>query len=227
MILSNHMRKHITLFVVGVFVVSSLVGISRARAEGSRGGPFERLWDAIESLQRGIRNLTHRVDTLVLTPGPVGPAGPAGVAGASGAVGPQGPQGDPGSAGAVGPAGADGAVGATGAIGPQGPAGATGATGAIGPTGPAGSGGGLGTVYARTVNVRVAPLSEWGGLNEGLAECDSGDKLLSGGYRVNSAGVDVIESFPAPYFARPAWVAGVVNRNDGEKVITVFAYCTH
>jgi hypothetical protein len=134
---------------------------------------------------------------------------PAGEQGPPGPQGPQGPQGE------TGPQGPQGSQGTTGPQGPQ---------GVQGPPGPAGTAT-FPNVYIRTVTVTVPPLSEFAGLTEGMAECDAGDKLLSGGFQVNTGGVYTVRSEPFPFFAQPAWVAGVINETDGAKVLTVKAYC--
>jgi len=70
--------------------------------------PFDRLWDAVLSLQQQIREIGEGLQ---------GPQGP------EGEPGPQGPQGEQGPAGPQGPQGETGPKGETGPVGPQGEAG--------------------------------------------------------------------------------------------------------
>jgi hypothetical protein len=112
--------------------------------------------------------------------GPQGIQGVMGAPGANGAVGPAGPpgpKGDTGAVGAMGPAGADGAVG------PAGPAGAGGATGPAGPAGPAGPTGPSGLAGEQRVQGPVTVLDPLiTPINDSMATCPAGTKVISGGF---------------------------------------------
>lgn len=183
-------------YIVGSVMVAVLLFVSVANAAPG-GNPFDALWVAIDDLRAQIASIPG---------GETGPQGP------QGEVGPQGPQGE------VGPQGPQGEQGEPGEQGPQGE------QGIQGPPGPAGSTS-FPNTYIRTTVVTVQPISVWGGSTEGVASCDVGDKLLSGGMMVNSGETSFIRSEPFPFFAQPSWVGAVVNENEGTKTLTVKAYC--
>jgi len=173
-----------------------VIGIAAFVLFAASGTALAARGNPFDEVWSAIRNLEEILATL---PEPqAGPQGP------QGEMGPQGPQGE---------------------VGPAGPQGPQGETGPQGPQGPAGSMGEFPQVYVNTVSVTVLPISEWGGSTEGVAACDTGDKLLSGGMRVNTGGTYFLRSEPFPFFAQPSWVGAVVNQNEGTKTLTVHAYC--
>ena len=207
--------KKLSLLVGATCVLTLLFTANTAQAAAN---PFDRLWDAIRGLRNGLRSLTERVDTLVLTPGPQGPTG------ATGTQGPTGPQGPAGQDGAPGATGLQGGIGP---IGPQGLQGAQGLQGIQGPPGPTGSlgGGGIGATYTRFTTTPIPAISSFAGMTEAYATCDTGDTMLSGGFRVLLGGVTLLESFPFNVGGTMRWYAGVINLADVEKTLYVYALC--
>jgi hypothetical protein len=100
-------------------------------------------------------------------PGDVGPAGPPGQS----IVGPAGPRGE------------TGATGATGAVGPAGPAGAQGDRGAQGVPGEPGFIDET-KLYVVMTSVQIVDTGSYGTL--GIAACDDGDIIISGGCSFNA-----------------------------------------
>jgi hypothetical protein len=154
--------------------------------------------------------------------------GPKGDTGATGLMGPQGPQGEPGTVGLqgpqgdIGPAGPQGIQGDTGPAGPQGltgPQGIQGETGPMGPQGPAG----FITLYKRYGNFSVAPTVS----GSGVASCDPGDEIISGGYGVMSPIVVVTSSTPVYNTSTTVWSWSVVVFNNGgsSTVVYITAVC--
>ena len=151
--------------------------------------------------------------------------------------GPPGPQGAQGPQGPAGPKGPAGAAGPAGPAGPPGPPGAPGAPGATGATGPAGAGiSGLHLVTEVTdidaTNYKTV-----------AAFCPTGERVISGGVRVNpnnSGRVTVTSNVPFLSTASSGWAAAaaeivgdadtkptapVGQPDDFEWTLSVFAVC--
>ena len=79
------------LAIIAAFTVGSIAtsGVAYA-AEKPNGTPFQALWDAIDSLQ-------NQIDDISSTSGPQGEQGEPGPQGEQGEPGPQGEQGEPGT----------------------------------------------------------------------------------------------------------------------------------
>lgn len=222
--------------ILGIITVAGLLATtmwSYSQAAGTAVSVCVKRSGLVYIIGDGFRRSECRgADTLLTlgVEGPVGPQGPQGEAGPQGIQGPQGLQGEPGVPGEQGPQGVQGEPGPVGPIGPQGatgPQGMQGPQGLQGIPGPAGAVGGFPDVYVRSTIVAIPSVAEWAGAIEGAASCDIGDKLLSGGYAINTGGVDVTRSVPFPFFAQPTWVVTVVNQIGGAKTLTVYAYCAH
>ena len=135
-------------------------------------------------------------------PGPTGPTG---------SPGPMGPPGEPGAAGAPG------LVGPTGSPGPVGPRGPTGVAGPIGPTGPTGptSPAMLGATVVRANTVTLDAAAN-GMIVSSQALCESTERLLTGGVRVDTAApndlskLSVIQSAPLAPADLNGWLVEVL-----------------
>jgi hypothetical protein len=106
-----------------------------------------------------------------------------------------------------------------GLAGPPGPAGISGATGPQGAAGATGPQGPPGTVSGSVVTVSSG--FETGGEVSAVAQCPSGDKVVSGGYAVDGGGT-VVASYPGTDGA--SW--DVVMEQTGAVVPSVDAYAT-
>ncbi len=130
-----------------------------------------------------------------------------------------------GQTGDIGPAGADGAAGPAGddgAPGAAGPAGAPGAPGAAGPAGAPGADGtdGFGSIsFYQVENTETLP--PLGTSTTGFsADCDPGDFVTGGGYRISSSGVATQNRASGN-----TWLVSVTMVRRGD--VTAYAQCAH
>lgn len=126
----------------------------------------------------------------------------------------QGPKGDTGDVGPMGPQGEMGPAGPQGSQGPQGEQGLAGPVGPMGPQGPAGA---INT-YLRYSNFTVAP--QQGGY--GIASCDPGDQVISGGFGGLNFNVFVRASTPILDGPTVVWSWSVEVYNNGGLNTLVF-----
>jgi hypothetical protein len=166
-----------------------------------RTGPFEGFFvSSVEFCKHPKFDKDDRKDNRTGTQGPSGPPGPPGLNGTQGPAGPQGIQ------------------------GPQGETGATGATGA---TGPAGSSLINDTnTYVNSTSV-IATAANQTVLAD--AFCDPGDRVLSGGYRINDGASPVFPGSIIQYSfladsTQTGWHAIMLASHAGS-TLEVFAIC--
>ena len=146
--------------------------------------------------------------------GPMGPQGPQGIQGLAGPAGPQGPQGPDGAIGPTGPQGPEGAAGPAGPMGPQGPAGAT-----I-------------TFYKRYSSFIVEHGQNGYRENAGVASCEPGDTVISGGGGSSGYGASdaVLVNTTAGYDVGTQtqnWWITAVNNAALDQTVYVMAVCAH
>jgi hypothetical protein len=198
------MKRNLVLAGVLAAVVG-LYGFSVTRATGDTVTICVKRSGLVYVIGDGFRRSECRgTDQLISwnTEGVPGPQGPAGADGANGADGAQGPQGE------QGPAGADGADGAQGPQGPQ---------------GPAGTGGGTLNTYQRTATNPSIPPSDVALID---AQCDAGDRIISGGFTLGNPKLQVVESH-ANLGAPQAWRVGIYNSHALlDHAASVFALCS-
>jgi len=152
-----------------------------------------------------------------------GGVGPAGEQGDVGDPGPRGELGGPGKpggprgfAGDPGPVGKTGLAGAKGRIGPRGPE---------GPTGPRGIQGKPG-VFAGIEYVVELDVEDdrRRATNTVEAICTVPKSVIGGGFHLDKAGVEVLQSFPIA--SRKGWRVTVVQqRGNPDYRLTVYAIC--
>ena len=125
--------------------------------------------------------------------------------------------GEPGPTGATGTPGPPGAVGPTGPTGPAGPPGMAGLPGQIGPTGPTGpTGPGVFGATIVRINTVSLPSAGNGVIVSSQAFCESNERLVSGGVRVDTERpndldhLSVIQSAPLAPADLNGWLAQVL-----------------
>ena len=126
--------------------------------------------------------------------------------------------------GVEGPAGPQGESGQAGSQGEQGPAGPQGEPGTNGSDG---VGTGVKEHYTRFSGVvDVPPDSEKAGGVSAYAECDDGDRIISGGYNNLQGGMDIVRHLPQPEFSpNETWQVSVDNREEVANWVIAFALC--
>jgi len=138
--------------------------------------------------------------------------------GDQGAAGPQGPPGSQGPTGPEGPTGPTGPSGPAGPTGPTGPAGPQGTPGDAGPQGPPG----IANIYLVT---REQSVPVGGGLTNCDALCNSGDKVLGGGYNNAFSFPTISIILNAPISDLSGWRVGVTHSGASSTQINCYAVC--
>ncbi|WP_459801188.1 hypothetical protein [Herbidospora sp. RD11066] len=159
--------------------------------------------------------------------GQTGVAGPQGVKGETGATGPQGPKGETGAAGPqgpkgeTGPAGPQGPKGADGQDGKNGKDGQDGRNGLNGKDGAPGAAGTITPVVKTTSETQVSSSS-----SIVTAPCDSGKKVVGGGYEITHNSEDVKNvSMSKPNSTNTGWSVRLELEDRDWAKIKVYAVC--
>ncbi|MBI4774117.1 MAG: collagen-like protein [Deltaproteobacteria bacterium] len=124
-------------------------------------------------------------------------------------------KGEPGDQGPAGPQGPVGPAGPTGPTGPSGPEGDAGDPGAQGPPG-------IANIYLVTTEQSV-PVG--GGLTNCDALCNSGDKVLGGGYNNAFSFPTISIILNAPISDLSGWRVGVTHSGASSTQINCYAVC--
>jgi hypothetical protein len=79
----------------------------------------------------------------------------------------------------------------------------------------------VGQINTRTLQINV-PMNSYG---EGTANCQSGEKVISGGVKVNNTGLDEFTPIVESYKEGEGWFVRVNNGHSVDRTFTIEAYC--